>query len=94
MSILILLKRFLASYTPKSNSLLHSASAKSPGPVPTRQPFSIVKQIVTLVVVCFADVDRMRVAANKRTEPAMLVSDGRAEHVEATHERDEINCED
>src|SRR6266516_3553347 len=39
----------------------------------------IVKQIVTLVVICLADVDRMRVAADKRTEPAMLVSDGRAE---------------
>ena len=38
---------------------------------------AIVKQIVTLVVVCLADVDRMRVAANQRTEPAMLVvSDG------------------
>jgi hypothetical protein len=42
----------------------------------------------------FADVDRMRVAPNQRTEPAMLVvSDRGTEHVEAPHERDQVKRE-
>jgi hypothetical protein len=52
---------------------------------------AVVKQIVSFVVVCFADVERLRVAANQRTGPAMLVVyDRGTEHVEAPYEYNKL----
>ena len=56
-----------------------------------RKEYSVIRKIIALIIVNFSDVLAVQVATNQRPQPTLrVVSDGRAQYVEAPDERADV----